>query len=444
MRISSFSTVRPQMSSTRTYEDFYKFLGEKPARLGIVSSLYEQYTASYLTESLMNIYTMEKDKKNSFQSINSFMVEWDINVGFIKRIPFLQVPDGDGAQGTDIIFHFPENYYQRNDVMIIEGSRQQVIFLSRPVRRSDRDWEIVGKLQDSDYNATLDVEFCQPGMKTRFLTNYQPEMHEEGYVKYQSNVEKHRTFIATHRADVDYTAKYRAMEDVFIQIGKGTESDPVYKMNAAEKDCLDSFMAARANALLWGKTNVDKNGKPKIFDPETGEPIISGDGIIPQIERFAGKYVYSKMTNKVMNTAILAMIAKSNNPTGNKYIFICNTPMWANDYIKVGATYNSYEYAGNTVTFKVDRALDIEFPEKKYGIFLDLTADAASGKPAIAMFTFKNNEFCHNWLEGVGRRSGRESGPVASPVAATKLIDWGYAGVGVFNPYRSFILVSEK
>lgn len=122
---------------------------------------------------------------------------------------------------------------------------------------------------------------------------------------YQSNVEKHRTFIATHRADVDYTAKYRAMEDVFIQIGKGTESDPVYKMNAAEKDCLDSFMAARANALLWGKTNVDKNGKPKIFDPETGEPIISGDGIIPQIERFAGKYVYSKMTNKVMNTATL-------------------------------------------------------------------------------------------------------------------------------------------
>ena len=88
--------------------------------------------------------------------------------------------------------------------------------------------------------------------------------------------------------------------------------------------------------------------------------------------------------------------------------------------------------------------MDIEFSEKKYGIFLDLTADAASGKPAIAMFTFKNNEFCHNWLEGVGRRSGRESGPVASPVAATKLIDWGYAGVGVFNPYRSFILVSEK
>ena len=55
------------------------------------------------------------------------------------------------------------------------------------------------------------------------------------------------------------------MEDVFIQIGNGTESDPVYKMNAAEKDCLDSFKAARANALHWGKTTGDENSKPMNF-----------------------------------------------------------------------------------------------------------------------------------------------------------------------------------
>lgn len=468
MRISGFSTVRPQMSSTRTYEDFYKFLGEKPARLGIVSSLYEEYTATYLTESLGNIFALDKEKKNRFQSQPSFVVEWNINVGFIKRIPFLTAPEGDGAQGTDIIFHFPENYYQRNDVMIIERSRQQVIFLSRPIRRSDRDWEIVGKLQDSNYDAVLDLDACQPGMKTRFLTNYQPELHEEGYVKYQSNTETHRTFISTHRADVDFSAKYKAMEDVFITIGEGKESDPVYKMNPAEKDCLDSYMLARGNALLWGKSNMDANGKPKIFDPETGIPIISGDGIIPQVERFAGKYVFSKLTAKVLNTAIYAMIAKAEKPTGNKFTFICNTRLWTeiqdtlsqwilswktvgtfmfsqaeNDYVKVGTTFNSYEFAGNTVTFKVDRALDVEYPTQKYGVFLDLTADSTSGTPAIALFTFKGGEFMHNWLQGVGGRTGLESGPVASPVAGTKLINCGYAGVGVFNPYRSYILMSE-
>ena len=40
-------------------------------------------------------------------------------------------------------------------------------------------------------------------------------------------------------------------------------------------------------------------------------------------------------------------------------------------------------YFQNTVTFKIDRSFDIEYPNRKYGIFLDLTADAASGKPAV-------------------------------------------------------------
>lgn len=466
MRVSSFSTVRPQMPGTRTAEDFYKFLGEKPARLGMVSQLYEQYTASYLTESLKNIYAGEKDKKGRFESINSFMVEWDLNVGYIKRLPILS-REGDGAQGDDITFVFPENYYQKNDVMVVEETRQQVIFLTTPIRRSDANWEIVGKLQDSDYSAAWDP--AGDASLTRFLTNYQPELHETGYVKYQSNVEKHRTYIATHRADVSYSAKYRAMEDVFIQIGKGSDLDPVYKMNAAEKDCLDSFMAARAGALLAGKTNVDKNGKPKIYDPETGQPIISGDGIIPQIERFAGKMVFNRLTPRIMNKAIIEMTQKSDSPVGNKYVFICNSAMWAEiqntlmtwlgdmqtsgtflysekagDYVKVGNTFNSYEFGGNTISFKIDRALDVEFPNRKYGFFLDLTADATSGTAAVKMFTFKGCEFCHNWLEGVGRKSGVESGAVSSPVAATKLINWGYAGVGVMNPYRSYILMGDK
>ena len=76
------------------------------------------------------------------------------------------------------------------------------------------------------------------------------------------NVEKHRTYIGTHRADVDMSAQFKPMEQVFIQIGKGEKDDPVYKLNTAEQDCLDSFMFARNGALLYGKTNVDKTGKP--------------------------------------------------------------------------------------------------------------------------------------------------------------------------------------
>lgn len=98
--------------------------------------------------------------------------------------------------------------------------------------------------------------------------------------------------------------------------------------------------------------------------------------LIPQVERFAGKYVFAKLSPKVMDTAIMAMIAKSEKMTGNKYVFICNSRMWneiqttlrnylrdwkptctlmysqaENDYInvdsiKVGNTFSSYEFGG--------------------------------------------------------------------------------------------------
>ena len=93
------------------------------------------------------------------------------------------------------------------------------------------------------------------------------------YTRYQSNVELHRAFIGTHRADIDMSAKYAAMETTFIGISKGDDKNPqYYQMNAAEKDCLDSFMEARNNAMLFGKTNLDKNMKPTAYDNETGRP----------------------------------------------------------------------------------------------------------------------------------------------------------------------------
>lgn len=103
--------------------------------------------------------------------------------------------------------------------------------------------------------------------------------------------------------------------------------------------------------------------------------IISGDGIISQIERFAGKYVFSGHLNvRVFNKVLAQMTTKSERPTGNKYVFICNTLMWhevqnalsswirdwktvgtflfskaSNGYLDLGATYQSYEFAGKNL-----------------------------------------------------------------------------------------------
>ena len=160
------------------------------------------------------------------------------------------------------------------------------------------------------------------------------------------------------------------------------------------------------------------------------------------------------------------MNRKAKNPTGNKYVFICNEKFWndvqislgtwlasfkadetflwskqANGYVKVGGTFDTYEWGGNQVSFKVDRAFSEEYGDDKgYALCLDLTADATGNEPPIALFTLKGADFVTNRFPGVGGMDGISSGVVSSPVAGSKLINWGYSGVAVFNPYRSFVL----
>jgi hypothetical protein len=259
---------------------------------------------------------------------------------------------------------------------------------------------------------TLDTAFCKTGMETRFLTNYQPEFSEEGYTKYQSNVERHRNWITEHRHDISYSSRYAAMEDTFIKIsngeGGGDYKEAIFKMPKVKQVLLESFMESRNNNLLFAKSTMDENGKATIHDPHTGRPLIAGDGCLPQINRFAGMYSYAKMSISVFNKAILAMTQKSERPQGNEYVFICNERLYAdiqnvlaeqlmqfhpvdaavyskeaNGKIKVGAEYSAYTFMGNTIIFHVDRALSIEYPDKGYAVLIDLTADKTSGQPAI-------------------------------------------------------------
>lgn len=108
---------------------------------------------------------------------------------------------------------------------------------------------------------------------------------------------------------------------------------------------------------------------------DSGRPIYIGDGLIPQVERFASKYVYNnKPTVDVFHTIMQTMNEKAEKATGNKYLFICNEKLWndiqytlgtylagfkvlntymyskaANGYVEVGATFSTYNFAGKQI-----------------------------------------------------------------------------------------------
>ena len=131
------------------------------------------------------------------------------------------------------------------------------------------------------------------------------------------NIEKHRGYIQTHRFDADYSERYAALENVFISIGEGkgdkVEKETIYKMDTVQQTLLNTFLEGRNNALLFSKGNVDENGKATIVDPQTGRPIYISDGLIPQVEAFASKYAYNKLTIQVLRTAMQALNEKAKN-----------------------------------------------------------------------------------------------------------------------------------
>jgi hypothetical protein len=157
---------------------------------------------------------------------------------------------------------------------------------------------------------------------------------------------------------------------------------------------------------------------------------------------------------------LITLSKKCNSATGNNFVFVVNSKLyydmqealatyldtkmtdgaylWNKEgkKIKVGATYGTYEFAGNTLAINVDNALDLEYPDKGFGLLLDLTGEKYGNRPAIEMFTVKGHQFMENHYTGVGIQSGA----VASPTAGVKYIMSGYCGVAVYSPSRSVLL----
>lgn len=258
---------------TRTYENFLKMLGAKPKNLGLLSRMYPQCTATYYTEALGNIFYNNAKKANKFQSIDSYMIEWQLDVNEIKRVPLAAMPEGDGADGTEITFYFPYRYYEKYDIFKVEDTRQQFIVVSHPVKKGSNLWMVSARLVTEDYNTLLDLSGTHAGSLTVFQSNAVPEMSEEGYVKNQSNIQKIRNYLTTFRNDIDYSSKFELLEDKFIKIAKGDNNVTYYQLDTKEKQLLDNFMLARGKGLLLNRSNIDpRTGKPNIVDPESGRP----------------------------------------------------------------------------------------------------------------------------------------------------------------------------
>ena len=463
MRIVDRKFIDKNIHTTRTRQHFGTLLGEKPHVMGQVVRMYPRLTISNLTEGLRNVYTNKK-AEGQFTPINSYAIQWTIDVNFIKKVRF-----SADATPTSGIFpvYLEEKYYNKNETFALENNTQLIV-VAPPIQKVSKIFVYRVKMV-SNNGGVPDAAMLKKGRNTRFRSNYHPELSVRGYVKYQFNTETHRNYISKHRSSDVQSAEYAASQEFYVERGSKSENGKLeyeyFRLQKLEKDVLESYLWARENHLLFGETNFDANGKCTMQD-EKGQDIPIGDGVIKQIERFCEKFAYAELSTRWLEDIMASMREKSPNSIGNTYAFVVNERLydqvgrllrddlrfksdtgdyyWTNNAgnkIKVGAHYDSYTFQGNTIVFMVDKILSDEYPFSGYGFCINVGVDQTTSNSGISMFTLEGREMLSGKLKGMGGFSGKENNmDLATSVDGSEYHLLGYSAVAVFNPYNAAIV----
>lgn len=464
MRIIDRKFIDKNIHTTRTRQHFGTLLGEKPHIMGQVVRMYPRLTISNLTEGLRNVYTNKKST-GGFTPINSYAIQWTIDVNFIKKVRIVETQ----ASPTAGIFtvQLEEKYYGKNETFALEDGTQLFV-VAPPTYKASKNFTHKVKMV-SNNGGTPNAAMLTKGRNTRYRSNYHPELSVRGYVKYQFNTETHRNFLSKHRSSDVQSAEYSASQEYYVERGKKTQNGKTeyeyYRLQKLEKDVLESYLWARENHLLFGETNFDANGKCTMQD-EKGQDIPIGDGVIKQIERYCEKFIYSVLTTRWLEDIMASMREKSANSIGNTYAFVVNERLYdqlgrllkddlrfhANDgsyywtnqsgnKIKVGAHYDAYTFQGNTVVFMVDKILSDEQPYAGYGFCINVGINQTTSNSGMSMFTLEGREMLSGKLKGMGGFTGKENNmDLATSVDGSEYHLLGYSAAVVFNPYNCAIV----
>lgn len=488
MRMTASYASPANENMTLTAGNFFQLLYDRPHYLGLVGQLHPEYTLSYITQVLGNVFYTngegDRKKNPSVTVIDNLSFSWDIRSNEIKRISFAEsaidtntgASEGSWTSANEVNFMMSESYYQRGDVFEVDKSHQQFRVISKPEIISSKCVRICAKLIDPTGKQKINFAACSKGMTTRWLYSPAPEVHYEGYSKFTSNIERYKGYVTRHRYEISVSSEYQMKEDYFMKIAKedGVHHDEkLYALDEYQNILLETTLSGINSANLLAKTNVDANGHATDFDEVTKQPIIIGDGVVPTCQKYACKAVYTDhVTWSGMQRIVHSLNDKRNSYIGNQYLFLCNSKFWQDinelglktayawkecaepaiwskkangntgGFTKLGATFSAFEIEGNEIIFKVDSALSMEYPDKGFAMMLDIKPDALKNRPAIECFSFydgqgKSKEFYSNFLPGVGSKSVPNGGAVASPLAASTYINVAYSGIGVYMPFLS-------
>lgn len=451
MRVVDYNML-PNGADTKTMQDLGATIGLKPEMSKAVVTLYPHLSLQKLTEQLGAVYS--KGVEN-LKDIEAFSFEWLIKTNQIPRIRIAEDCTETGEGGAEFALILERKFYDKDDSFELENEQQ--LFVKRvPQQLAPNRWKHWVQIISGDPSRRVNTNYMKRGQTTKYVSNYKPELSERGYSKLFYNIEKHRNYISRHRVGDSVSGDFAKLKSKYLE-----HSGVFFKMSTMEKDLMDQLYLAFENSMLLGHGNFDNSGNCLITE-EDGRAIPIGEGVITQVKRFCGQQRYSILSATHFRNAIGDTVEKLEKKTGNRLVAICNWRFYqqsqdvldnllksrvTDNYfytktggkIKVGAEYNAYEFAGNTITFMENAALTDRYPDRGYCVLLDTSM--YDGEPNIQMHTLKGMSLFKGTQLGMGGKTGGESVEnLGTLVHGSRTEFMGYRGAKVANPYGAHIL----
>jgi hypothetical protein len=476
MRLLSTSEVNNLGSDRRTVLEWNKWWGQDIHRLEKVTQLYPQYTLPYITQALGNIFGVSKDSSSTL-SVSSKQVRWRIKNNQIVEIPFTRTCTATGDNGKLVTVYLKKKYYNKNDVFKLENG--QLLYVNKaPVRINDNEYEYTVSLVGGDSARFIDTLFMTTGRRTRYMYSIFPELSESGSSRFYFNVEEHVNYVTTLRTSASFSSEY-ALKEKYYATTLNNEQVLV-KMEPIREDMMQQLLYAVNNVMIFGESTVNDQLQSTLFDYGNNNPIIAGDGVYTQINKFADTFDYAQgsLSVRQLNNMFKSITNKTPKITGNHFTFVCNKTLWEHfnetmigelktsaiagawyyskaagkkvnvksvetespDGMQVGTTFNTYEFSGNLITFAPDRVLSEHYPDTGFGFCIDTGIDEKDGEPNIMALKYHGIDILTGELIGMGGLDGKTSGQISTPIAGSQLEMMTYTGAIVRNPYKAAIL----
>lgn len=465
MRIYNVNNVPRGIPAAQSMQDLTLMIGEKPhLAKEIIRS--DDFAKGLTIDRITKEWGALLFKKNAnVNDIDSMVYDWMIESNNrIPRIPIMEDNFETGEGGAEVAIVMDRFYYARGAIFELEN-RQQLRVHRKAEKLTNNRWRYYCIVVSGNPGEYLDINFTKKNRVTTYITRASivPEASEYGGAYLEPfNIERHRNHITRYRMDLAQTGDFAARGMNYI------ESQGVwYKQNSAETTMVKMLLEDKNQHMLFGKGNFDDQSKCLITE-EDGRKIPIGEGVFPQMERFANFYPYNgTFTRNKIEDIINLVVSRKEKKTGNDILVVCNYRMYTHwqtvldsllsgrlvnqdNYVEkvnggklvLGAEYAGYKVNGNKIVLMEDSAITNRYPEKGYGVIFNMLTETKDGgkKMNIEQISIKGASLFTNKKLGVGGEGGYDSGIVSSSVHAKEMFAMSYGCAVVNDPYGTVII----